>query len=58
MQMKKVYLKLMLAEPKPKKAHDDKVKSCNEDLTKARKNTTRVKKPTIQKKYVEKDIFD
>ena len=59
LQMKKAYLKLMPAEPKLKKAHDDEVESCDEDLTKVRKGgATRAKRPTVQRKYVEKDTFD
>ena len=59
LEMKKAYLKLVPATPKPKKAHNDEVESCDEDLTRARKGgAARVKKSTIQRKYVEKDSFD
>lgn len=58
LEMKKAYLELVAAEPKAKKVHDDEVEPCDEDLTKALIRKARPKKPTIQRKYVEKDSFD
>ena len=58
LEMKKAYLELVPAEPKVKKAHDDEVEACDKDLTKAPPRATRTKKPTIQRKYAEKETFD
>ena len=57
LEMKKIYLMLMSNELKPKKNHDAEMKSCDENLIKPHR-TSRVKRPIIQRKYVEKNIFD
>lgn len=55
--MKKAYLELMPTESKLKKAHDDEIEVCDKDLTKVY-HSARLKKPIVQRKYVEKDLFD
>jgi len=57
LKLKEAYLVEVPAEPKPKKPHDDEIEECDKDLTKKRP-TTRSKKPTIQRKWAEKDSFD
>ncbi len=57
MAMKEAYLDLIPAEPKLKRPHDDQVEPCDEDLIKARYSAPKAKKPTIQRKYVEREHF-
>lgn len=47
MVMKVAYLKKVLAKVKAKKQHNDILKKCNLDLTKAKRLITKLKKPTI-----------
>ena len=54
--MKKAYLELVLVEPKAKKAYDDGMEDCDSDLTRALAKGIRPKKPTVQRKCVEKDF--
>lgn len=58
LKLKEAYLTEVPAEPKPKKPHDDEVEDCDKDLTKKKQTSTRPKKPTIQRKWVEKETFD
>lgn len=57
MEMKKAYLKQIPAEPKQKPAHDDEMEDCDRDVAKPVK-AKRPTKPTIQKKWIEKETFD
>lgn len=57
-EMKKAYLQQVPAEPKAKQPHYDEMEEYDADLTKAPPITTKTKKPTIQRKWVEKTTFD
>ena len=57
LEMKKAYLTQVPVELKPKKPHDDEVEDCDQDLTRAPKRK-RAPKPTVQRKWVEKETFD
>lgn len=43
---------------KARKPHYDKLKDCNHDLIKRLKLTLKLKRPTIWKIYIEKNIFN
>ena len=57
MEMKRSYLTLEPNEPKPRRAHDADMEDCDADLTK-KPRTSKPKKPTIQRKWVEKSVFE
>ena len=57
MELKKAYLMQVMDEPKVKQAHDDEVEECDQDFTK-HPRTKRSKKPTVRRKWIEKDTFD
>ena len=56
-EIKKAYLKQVIDEPKPRLTHDTEVEECDQDLTRADRKP-RTKKPTIRRKWIEKDTFD
>ena len=57
MRIKEAYLKQVPAKPTPQRPYDDEMENCDGDLTRAKKKK-RASKPTIQRKWVEKETFD
>ena len=57
LEMKRAYLIQAPNDPKPKRPHDDDMEECDGDLARKPK-LARPKKPTVQRKWVEKDTFD
>ena len=56
--MKQAYLKLVSAESRLKKSHDNEMKFCDENLAKKSRRITKTRKEIVQRKYVKKNIFD
>lgn len=58
MVLKEAYMSKVSIKTKIKKLHHDKLEHCDHNLTKTPKSTPKVKKPTIRKTYIKKNIFD